>query len=73
MSEDIKSLRVPTFCPLCGFLMKGKSTNTFYNHGVCVNCFIHFIDGRESKWKSGWRPDDVELEAYKVAISRSSS
>jgi len=72
MNEHTKSLRVPTFCPLCDFLMKGKSTNTFYDHGVCMNCFIQFIDGRVEKWKSGWRPDEKQLEAHKEAMSRSS-
>lgn len=52
--------------------MKGKSTSTFYDHGVCMNCFIMFIDGRVEKWKSGWRPDEKQLEAHKEAMSRSS-
>lgn len=60
-----EDLRVPAFCPICKHLMKGKSTFTFYNHGVCIDCFIFFIEGREKRWKDGWRPDDQELEKYK--------
>lgn len=47
--------------------MKGsKSTKSFYDFGVCVNCFIQFIDGREQRWKDGWRPSPEELSAYKA-------
>jgi len=61
--------RVPTFCPQCEFLMKGKSTYTYMDHGVCVNCFIQFVEGREERWKSGWRPSPEQLEAFKKSIS----
>lgn len=67
MSEektDFHSLRVPCWCPQCGMSMKGKSTQTFYNFGVCINCFIHFIEGREQRWKDGWRPSSEEMKAY---------
>ena len=47
--------------------MKGKSTSTYYDYGVCVNCFIQFIEGRETRWKSGWRPSQEQLEAFKAS------
>ncbi len=56
--------RVPAFCPLCEKIMKGRSTFTFYEHGVCVNCTIYFIEGREERWKSGWRPSEDEMKAF---------
>lgn len=62
------SLRVPTFCPLCSGFMKGKSTSTYYDHGVCVNCFIEFIDGRVDRWKSGWRPSQEELDTHAMKL-----
>lgn len=61
----MKNLRVPMFCPVCERIMKGsKSTNTYYDFGCCSDCFIEFVDGRVKKWKSGWRPDEKELEIY---------
>ncbi len=62
--SDFKSLRVPTFCPICSGLMKGKSTNTWYDWGTCMNCFIEFIETREERWKSGWRPSEQEVTNY---------
>lgn len=58
-------LRVPAFCPICGGLMKGKSTSTYYDHGACVDCFIWFIEGREQRWADGWRPSEEDLENYR--------
>jgi len=64
-------LRVPSFCPQCEFVMKGKSTSTYYDYGVCINCFIEFIEGREEKWKNGERPSKERIERFKKAISSS--
>jgi len=69
MTDDYKKdLRVPTFCPLCDFTMKGKSTTTFYSHGVCIHCFIQFVDGREERWKAGWRPSEEQLTAHRNVV-----
>ena len=60
-----ESLRVPVWCPLCHDIMKGTKSNiTYYNYGCCVNCFIQFIEGREMRWKSGWRPTKEEVDKY---------
>jgi hypothetical protein len=59
-------LRVPVFCPNCKGLMKGKSTNTFYDYGCCIDCFIFFLEHRPAKieaWKqNGWRPSQEEID-----------
>lgn len=46
--------------------MKGKSTFTYYKYGVCVYCTIYFIEGREERWKSGWRPDSEQMKAFEI-------
>jgi len=66
MNEELrKSLVVPLCCPVCELGMKGDKSNiTYYNFGCCSNCFIYFIaDGREEKWKGGWRPSEKQLQA----------
>lgn len=60
---DIRELRVPVWCPICSGLMKGKSTNTYYDWGCCAICHIFFIEGREERWRSGWRPGEQDLES----------
>jgi len=50
--------------------MKGSKSNyTFYDYGCCVNCFIEFIEGREQRWKDGWRPSPEEIRAFHEKIS----
>ena len=66
------SLRVPVWCPVCQSLMKGKSTNTFYSWGCCVHCHIQFVESREERWKSGWRPSTEEIEKLIEELNSSS-
>lgn len=62
MSDSLSSLRVPCWCPLCGFPMRGsKSTSAFYDFGVCYLCFIDFIEHREQRWRDGWRPTPEQV------------
>lgn len=62
-------LRVPTFCPCCSMLMKGpKSIVSFYEHGCCVFCKMYFVEGREERWLTGWRPDAAAIAAMSEKI-----
>lgn len=71
MMKDIPN-RVPAFCPLCKLLMQGhKSTTTYYKFGVCQNCFIEYVEGREKKWEEGWRPDPAAVEKYSQRMRKS--
>jgi hypothetical protein len=70
MTKELSNqdLRVPSFCPVCGGLMKGRSTFTFYDFGCCVDCYVWFLEDRPQKklmWKEGWRPSEEELKKYK--------
>lgn len=70
--SDLSYLRVPAWCPVCKGKMVGKSTNTFYDWGCCIMCFINFIEGSEARvqrWKSGWRPTQEEIDLHEVSGS----
>ena len=65
MDQELRnSLKVPFSCPLCKLIMRGKSTQTYFKYGVCVNCTIQFVEGREDRWKTGWRPSPEQLAEY---------
>lgn len=69
---NLDHLKVPTFCPVCEELMKGKSTYTFYDWGCCVLCHIDFIEGSETRitrWKSGWRPTQEQIMIARDRLS----
>ena len=73
MSNLREELKVPAFCPICGWMMKGqKSISTYYDYGCCIECFIYWLDGkpeRRLKWLAGWRPSSEEIEARKRFFS----
>lgn len=63
-----KQLLVPCWCPVCGGLMKGKSTITWSTFGCCIDCKIWFLEDRPekiAKWKAGWRPSPEEMAHYR--------
>jgi hypothetical protein len=63
--KSLAQLRVPAFCPVCGGLMKGKSTGTFYAWGCCINCYIWFLEMRpamQEAWKAGSRPSAEHIQ-----------
>jgi hypothetical protein len=71
MSEDIdlRQYRCPSFCPQCDVTMRGHlSTKSYYDYGVCNNCYIEFIEDRQSRWKEGWRPTQEQIESYKKRL-----
>lgn len=56
---------IPTWCPLCERVMRSSACNsTWLNWGCCIDCFIAFVEHREERWKSGWRPTPEEVDSY---------
>lgn len=66
-----ESLKVPAFCPICERLMRGKeSVRTWYNHAACSDCYIQWIEGREDRWRSGWRPTPEDVTRFVASLKR---
>lgn len=67
----MNDLRVPAFCPICEWIMRApKSGSMYYRFGCCEDCYIQFVEGREERWTSGWRPDREQLDRWLSARSR---
>lgn len=63
MDQEIRNkYKVPFSCPLCKRIMRGKSTQTYFKHGVCIDCTINFVEGREARWQTGWRPSEEQVQ-----------
>lgn len=58
-----QSLRTPMWCPICDFTMR-DDPKVYYRWGCCMLCFIHFIEHREERWESGWRPSAEEVASF---------
>ena len=46
-------------CPVCdSYSFSGRDDLYMTKFECCFNCYIQYIEGREERWKSGWRPNN---------------
>ena len=46
-------------CPVCGsYSFSARDDIYMVKFDCCQNCYIQYIEGREERWKSGWRPNN---------------
>ena len=51
--ESLKS------CPVCGvFPKKSMDDVCLTKFDCCYKCYIQYVEGREERWLTGWRPDN---------------
>lgn len=57
--KDRKSkTEISRTCPVCGsYSFSEKDDLYMVKFECCYDCYIQYIDGREERWKSGWRPN----------------
>ena len=51
--------KIDRLCPVCGsysFSLRDDLYMTKFQ--CCFNCYIQYIEGREERWKTGWRPNN---------------
>jgi hypothetical protein len=53
-------------CSICKtYSFKSRDDVYMTKFGCCWNCYIQYIDGREQRWTSGWRPTKNETNKPK--------
>ena len=46
-------------CPVCcAFPKSTKDDVSLIKFECCSNCYYKYVDGREERWKSGWRQNE---------------
>ena len=46
-------------CPICdSYSFSARDDIYMIKFDCCQNCYIQYIEGREERWKSGWRPNN---------------
>ena len=46
-------------CPTCGNFPKGVMDDVCLSKfDCCNNCYIKYVEGREERWQTGWRPNN---------------
>tara|TARA_R110002074_G_scaffold269177_4_gene441112 strand:- start:114 stop:503 length:390 start_codon:yes stop_codon:yes gene_type:complete len=44
-------------CPVCKTYSFKTRDDVFMNkYDCCYKCYVHWVDGREDRWETGWRP-----------------
>tara|TARA_E500000318_G_scaffold67296_1_gene62136 strand:+ start:258 stop:620 length:363 start_codon:yes stop_codon:yes gene_type:complete len=45
-------------CPVCGVYSMTSRDDLYMNKFQCCwDCYIQYVEGREERWKTGWRPE----------------
>jgi len=57
ISKKLLNKESNRICPVCeAYSMKIKDDVFMNKYECCFNCFIQWVEGREERWVSGWRP-----------------
>ncbi len=58
ISKELLNRESKRSCPTCN-TYSFKSVDDLYmtKFGCCNKCYIQWVEGREERWKSGWRPN----------------
>ena len=46
-------------CDVCSNILKQQDMLYETKYECCRNCYVQYVEGREDRWKQGWRPDNV--------------
>jgi len=53
-------------CPVCGkYSFEGKDDLYMNKFSCCFDCYIQYVEGREDRWSSGWRPNKNTMAIMK--------
>ena len=47
-------------CPVCStYSFKSNDDVYMSKFNCCEKCYIQWVEGREDRWKRGWRPNEI--------------
>ena len=57
ISEKLINKDTKRTCPVCEkYSFRTRDDIYMSKYECCFECFIKYVDGREERWKKGWRP-----------------
>jgi hypothetical protein len=58
ISKELLNRETKRSCPICN-TYSFKSVDDLYmtKFDCCLKCYIQWVEGREERWKLGWRPN----------------
>ena len=59
MSEKLLKRESKRSCPVCNtYSFKSNDDVYMSKFDCCEKCYIQWVEGREDRWKQGWRPNN---------------
>ena len=57
ISKELLNRASKRSCPVCNtYSFKSRDDLYMTKFECCFNCYIQYIEGREERWRTGWRP-----------------
>ena len=54
-----KPNKVSRVCPVCSsYSFSGADDLYMTKFECCFKCYVQYVEGREERWKTGWRPNN---------------
>ena len=61
LSKNLITKKNKRSCPVCGIYSFKVRDDLYMNkYECCYSCFIQWVDGREERWLTGWRPNKTK-------------
>ena len=55
-------------CPVCEIYSFDIKDNMYMaKFSCCYQCYMEFVEEREERWKTGWRPNKDEIEKRRLS------
>ena len=59
ISKKLLNKEIRRECPVCSVYSFDMKDDVYMNKfECCYECYIQYVDGREERWLTGWRPDN---------------
>jgi|TARA_R110000824_G_scaffold37219_2_gene114517 hypothetical protein len=61
ISKKLLSKDSERICPVCETYSFDKKDDLYMNkYDCCFKCYVEWVESREERWESGWRPEKIE-------------
>ena len=59
ISKKLLNKEIRRECPVCSVYSFDMKDDVYMNKfECCYECYFQYVDGREERWLTGWRPDN---------------
>jgi hypothetical protein len=65
ISKKLLNRESERHCPVCETYSFNAGDDLYMNkYDCCHNCYIQWVESREERWESGWRPENASKRSW---------